>query len=116
MAIASSNYQRLGQLVGVALRQGSSWQAIARMIQEAVEKVKQTRCYSQKDFDIVCLIDIVSGPKLGYAMSHALGLPSVTAAMCHFECRTLMPSVGPVEEQSTQLQGKMMTNGGDTRS
>ncbi|KAG2029443.1 hypothetical protein BDR03DRAFT_803659, partial [Suillus americanus] len=98
MAIASSDYNRLGQLVSVALRQGSSWQAIARMIQEAAEKVKQTRCYSQKDFDIVRLIDIIGGPKLGYAMSHALGLPSVTAAMRHFECRKLMPSVGPVKD------------------
>ncbi|KAG1737818.1 uncharacterized protein EDB91DRAFT_1082919 [Suillus paluster] len=76
MAIASSDYQRLGQLVGVALHQGSSWQAIVRMIQEAAKKVKQTHCYSQKDFDIVCLIDIIGGPKLG----------------------KLMPSVGPIKD------------------
>ncbi|KAG1718822.1 uncharacterized protein EDB91DRAFT_1089761 [Suillus paluster] len=62
MAIASSDYQ--------------SWQAIVRMIQEAAKKVKQTHCYSQKDFDIVCLIDIIGGPKLG----------------------KLMPSVGPVKD------------------
>ncbi|KIJ05111.1 hypothetical protein PAXINDRAFT_93883, partial [Paxillus involutus ATCC 200175] len=56
MAIASCEYPRVSQLIGVALRQGASWRAIIMMIQGAVEKLSHSRGYTTKDFELARLV------------------------------------------------------------
>ncbi|KIJ10024.1 hypothetical protein PAXINDRAFT_29854, partial [Paxillus involutus ATCC 200175] len=76
MAIGSCNYSRVSQLISVSLQQGASWQAIVQMIQGVVEKLSRSRGYTVEDFNIARLVKTIGGPKLHYALHHALGIPS----------------------------------------
>ncbi|KIK79957.1 hypothetical protein PAXRUDRAFT_159904, partial [Paxillus rubicundulus Ve08.2h10] len=78
MAVATSDHPHISHLVSVTLQQGASWRAIVRMLEGAVEKLSSSRGYSDKDFQIAWLVKVLGGPKLHYALHHALGIPSLS--------------------------------------
>ncbi|KAG9118493.1 hypothetical protein FRC07_006965 [Ceratobasidium sp. 392] len=79
LAIGQSDDVAVGRIVKTALQNGAGIETIIDRIVKAQRGLYSPKNYSQKAFDLVALVLRVGGPRLAYAVSKALHLPSISS-------------------------------------
>jgi len=101
-----SNYKNVSQVLRVALKSGSSPNAVISKLQLAIEK-KYTPHPNVDELalDLGYLVKAIGGPKLLYALNRALGLPSYRTIGHHRKVPQLIPTtLAPsFEDASTNI-------------
>jgi hypothetical protein len=112
LALAVSDDVAVGRLVRVALRQGSGVRAIVTRLGQAQQGLYHCQSYSvcdpdthllapfvthdciqKKTVDVALLVLRLGGPRLLYALSKSLNLPSLSTVYRHSERSYLRPSI-----------------------
>ena len=92
--ISVSDYKNVSQVLRVALKNGSSPAAVISKLHLAIEKKYTLHPGVDELFlDLACLIKAIGGPKLLFALSRALGLPSCRTVGNHRKVPQLIPAI-----------------------
>lgn len=95
MLIATNDIPRLKQLIAVALRRGSSAQAIVAQIGRAIDGLYSPRGgFTPTDLDIAHLVKGIGGRRLLYTLNKSKGLASESTLRRHSTPPKLLASVG----------------------
>ncbi|KAG9125244.1 hypothetical protein FRC07_008427 [Ceratobasidium sp. 392] len=94
LALAESDDAAASRIVRVALHQGCSASAIVERLAKAQQGLYHCKSYSKKDVDIALLVLRLGGPRLLFALSKALDLPSSSTVLRATERSYLRPSIG----------------------
>jgi hypothetical protein len=99
-ALAFKDVPALGRLIAVSLQAGRGLREIMRRIQLARDGLYSVKSYSQNDMDIASMFLIFGGPKLVFAMSKSLKLPSLRTIQSKSNRPRIFPSIGcPTENE-----------------
>ncbi|KAL0952445.1 hypothetical protein HGRIS_006714 [Hohenbuehelia grisea] len=93
-ALAEHDVVRLRHLIKQALKRQVSVKVILARINNAITDVYHARQYNQNDLDIAYLVRHLGGRKCLFAVSKALGLPSVNTVAKLCKRISIIPSVG----------------------
>jgi len=96
MALASGNYARIDMIARTGLANGNSVSTVTNTITRAVEGLYRARGFNAYDQDLALLVYCLGGLSLLYAVSKALGLPSISSVKRNAPVTKIMPSVGHV--------------------
>lgn len=95
MAISTNDVKQVQQIVRLALRQRVGVNEIIDRIGKAAKGVYHARRgYTAFDFDLALLMKRLAGRKGLYALSHAIGLPSMTTVRRRTKPPVVLPSSG----------------------
>ncbi|KAJ8456665.1 hypothetical protein ONZ45_g18629 [Pleurotus djamor] len=93
--IAEKDIPGLQRLINVALKQNRSPSEIIRRLKRARDGLYRVKGFTIQDIDIATMGLLAGGPKLAYALAHALGLPSVRTLQSKLKKHRTIASSGP---------------------
>ncbi|KAF8594840.1 hypothetical protein BDV93DRAFT_577293, partial [Ceratobasidium sp. AG-I] len=93
-SIAQSDDVSVGRIIRTALKNGAGIKTIIGRIVKAQEGLFSPQNYSQKTFDLIALVLKIGGPRLAFAVSKALHLPSISTVRNRLNLPRLLPSIG----------------------
>ncbi|KAG8927131.1 hypothetical protein FRC01_007945 [Tulasnella sp. 417] len=82
------------RVIRVALRNGRSPSEIVGLLEKASKGLYHAKGFKTMEIDIAALSLVIGGPKLVYALSRSLALPSLTALRKHSRPPVITPSPG----------------------
>ncbi|KAG9082984.1 hypothetical protein FRC06_004747, partial [Ceratobasidium sp. 370] len=104
-AISASDDSYVGRIVQTALQHGVGVNTIIDRLVRAQQGLYSPKRYSQKLLDISALVLKIGGPRLAFAMSKAMHLPSISTVNSRLTLPQLRPSIGfpTLEEVSANI-------------
>ncbi|RDX54397.1 hypothetical protein OH76DRAFT_1320249, partial [Lentinus brumalis] len=104
-AMANSDFESVGRLVKVAIKNNKGVREIVRRLELAIAGKYHVRSYQEKHYEVQRLVLSLGGPRLAYTLSKALNLPSISTTRAHSHTPVILLSVGfpTVAEVSTNL-------------
>ncbi|KAF8601713.1 hypothetical protein BDV93DRAFT_445416, partial [Ceratobasidium sp. AG-I] len=92
-SIAQSDNVSVGRIIQTALKNGARIKTIIGRIVKAQGGLFSPQNYSQKTFDLIALVLKIGGPRLAFAVSKALHLPSISTVRNRLNLPRLLPSI-----------------------
>ncbi|KAJ7469499.1 hypothetical protein FB451DRAFT_968916, partial [Mycena latifolia] len=92
--IAMDDMSAIGRVVTVSLKQKRSISEITNRISRSLQGIYHVKSFTENNMDLQRLVLSFGGPKLCYAVSKALNLPSVRTVQSKHNFPTIRPCVG----------------------
>lgn len=102
--LATHDVCALRRLLTVAIKNGASVSALFMQLQMAIQGLYSPRGHaSKRDYDIAFLAKALGGPRLLYALAHAIGIPSNSTLVQNHKVPVLLPSIAkPTADETEQ--------------